>query len=274
MAVPNPANINDAQEEQAYTSSELLIYNGRSQGDITVGIAQSARNEIPGIEAMVIKAIAQWNSLGRNLVRTKFRYTGNSGHLMIISKPPRAPIIGFGNYVSEFPALKGNAPRLMEVYAKNFNSLEYNFKVGTLTHAFGHCLGLNHTDWKRWPGEIVASQIPGSPAVDNQSVMNRLADFMTPSNADINALRTLYPATAYNFKVNIVNKPDNKKAFSISLNGPVHKIAGFTLRYIIAQEYRKIGTPSTSPPTLAPTVQTPEIKSRSYCQLKHPKADS
>ncbi|WP_161492779.1 M57 family metalloprotease [Spirosoma sp. 209] len=231
---------NGVQEEQAYQVHEQLIYNGSVQIQIGVYIHPDFKNSakptryIPGVVDLVTKAIAPWNSLGRNLVRTKFYIVSDRAQadILIDRDESTAKNASFGQYVTGTPPTQGNPGKLVLIHYPLFKGLDYTFKVAALSHAFGHCLGLVHTDWKKWSNELPALQVPGSPVVDNLSIMNRLADFTTPSDGDINALRVMYPATAYGFKLSSAYEAfSNSSPVLLTWRGPLHKVKGFDVAY-------------------------------------------
>ncbi|WP_077922366.1 M57 family metalloprotease [Spirosoma sp. 209] len=256
--MPLPAN--GAQEEQAYESLNQLIYNGKAQERVWVYIhpeliAPGNKQYIPGIVDLVTKATTQWNNAGynpvtkSNLVRTKFYITKNNmpGVVHIVRDEAVTTGMSYGPYATGSPPSLGHPGELLIIHYPKFKMLLHKNQIAALTHEFGHCLGLVHTDWKKWTREIPGLQIPGSPAVDNASIMNRTPTATAPSAADINTLRTLYPATVYNIKLSVVNKPNSQKAFSISLNGPVHHIKGFLFRYYINHKVISNGTLAYNP---------------------------
>ncbi|WP_161492780.1 M57 family metalloprotease [Spirosoma sp. 209] len=240
MAVPG----NGAQEEQTYRPG-FSIHNGAIQRNIKVGVADVTLKNIPGIEALVRKAIANWSQSPLDNITLTYWANPLTANITIGSNDFDVPIVGVGKYIHELPPTNGNPPKTIVISTKKFNELLPSTKLGYLTHALGHALGFAHTDWRA--GEAPVVRIMGSPAVDNASIMNRIPTATAPSGADINALRVFYPATVYNIKVNVVNKPNAQKAFSISLNGPVHHIKGFLFRYYINHKIISNGTLAYNP---------------------------
>ncbi|WP_161492782.1 M57 family metalloprotease [Spirosoma sp. 209] len=226
---------NGAQEEQVIQSYDQLIYNGAAQTSIDVSVDAAAKKADPSIAAYVKGAVDLLNYVAStNQVRLKF-YTEQPNarvHIKVVVDDVRIPIKSIGQYITGTPPSQGKPGGLVSIHKFYFNNLNFFERVSYMYHALGHCLGLVHTDWKNFTNELPAIQIPGTPASDVNSIMNRNGGALAVSNADKAALRVMYPATAYGFKLSSAYEAfSNSSPVLLTWRGPLHNVKGFDVAY-------------------------------------------
>lgn len=128
-------------------------------------------------------AMAQWNAL--NGTRLQFSEVSSRNAALIRVNT------GYSNqnWVARayLPFYNGRPGDLMTINTR-YNSISSSLKLFTMVHEMGHTFGFYHTDQNQ------GIFIPGTPSVDNNSVMN---SYVLPWNGftsgDVAAVQIMYP---------------------------------------------------------------------------------
>lgn len=176
-------------DKQARHSSLVSTANIR---DVTIRVDSDMPNDGGDDDwhAAIQQAIADWNAVPFNLVRL-VPTTSTEADITITSSFLEDDVLARSDWPSG-----GEAGRFIQINLSFENNwpLTEEQKHRNALHEIGHAIGLRHTNWATY-NESGASNIPGTPTSDPESVMNQ-GQWSNSTGLTANdrlAIRLVYP---------------------------------------------------------------------------------
>lgn len=219
--------------------SALISYS--NQNNITVGVSSlMPASGVDNWRTEIQKAINNWNSITGCRIRMTYTTSATPDILITIDNKLGTSTLAKASWPENGKA--GPTILLNLDYAKQ-RELTSSEKEYHMTHELGHCLGLRHTNWaSRY--ETTAIKIPGTPDVDNNSVMNGgviKRSWNGFTSYDLIAIRFLYPEFPTTLQYTQTNSTD---LIGLRISNPIPNVQyrwAFTGQaYIMSQSNENI----------------------------------